>query len=255
MKKLATYFRYLVDYLKYGDVVSVHSSFRYIRKGESHKNDRLIRTSIGNFHCRKNTNDFQYANKFYEWGVKKFILDRKNNFTVFIDGGACIGDYSILMARYVDRCIAFEPVSNNYQSLLGNIALNNLGHKIKPFPFALGDENTEVFFVFNPVNTGASHRVRDDMPTDCKVQQRTMDSLLPELGILPSDQVLFKLDVEGMENEAIRGAKDFIRDQPGLTLIIEDKHSGDEAIKKTLSEIAPFEFGIIDDYNIFARKI
>jgi FkbM family methyltransferase len=255
MKKIITYFRYFLDYLKNGDIVSVISSVNYIRRGKSHKQDRLVKTSIGKFYCRKNTNDFQFANYFYEWGVKKYILAQENRFTVFIDGGACIGDYSVLMSRYVDRCIAFEPVSFNYQALLENIKLNHLEKKIDAFPFALGDENKAVYFVFNPVNTGASFKSPNDKPSDCAAEQRTMDSLIPQLGIIPSDRVLFKLDVEGMENEAILGARSFIRNHKELTLIIEDKHSGEEKIRKTLSEIARFEFGIVDEYNIFARKI
>jgi len=255
MNKTLTYLRYLLDYLKYGDLGSVLSSVRYISKGKSHKNDRIIRTSIGKFFCRKNTNDFQFANYFYEWGVKKYMLREHKNFNVFIDGGACVGDYSILMSRYIDRCIAIEPVSYNYEALRENLKLNKLSEKVRSFQVALGDENMEVYFVFNPVNTGASYKSPGNTPSDCKAPQRTLDSLLPQLGILPTDKVLLKLDLEGMEMEAIQGAKEFIRNHKELTLIIEDKHTGDRTIMNTLKEIAGFEFGIIDDYNIFARKI
>ena len=257
MKKLnkgLTYFRYLLDYLINGDFVSIYSSFRYVRHGASHQNDRIIHTSIGTFHCRKNTNDFQFANYYYEWGVKKFMLNKKDRFNVFIDGGACIGDYSILMSRYMDRCLAIEPMQDNYSALVENIRLNQLGHKIKTFPVALGDINSDAYFIFNPVNTGASFKSPDNKPTPHKAVQQTFDSLWPELGLLPTDKILFKLDIEGMENEAIRGARNFILTHPEITLIVEDKHSGLEQIKKSLSDIAAFEFGFIDDYNIFARK-
>ncbi|MEI7662523.1 MAG: hypothetical protein WCK34_10005, partial [Bacteroidota bacterium] len=74
MKKLKTYSRYFFDYLKHGDFLSIVASIRYLVNKTSHKNDRIIRTSIGKFYCRKNTNDFQFANWGYEWGVKQFLL-------------------------------------------------------------------------------------------------------------------------------------------------------------------------------------
>ena len=80
MKKLKTYFWYLVEYLKYGDFLSIIASARYLFNKSSHRRDRVIRTSIGTFFCRKNTNDFQFANFHYEWGVKKYLLDHKKDF-------------------------------------------------------------------------------------------------------------------------------------------------------------------------------
>ena len=66
MTKVLTYLRYLTDYLKHGDFLSVLSAFKYILTGTSHKKDRIIITSIGMFFRRKNTNDFQFANYYYE---------------------------------------------------------------------------------------------------------------------------------------------------------------------------------------------
>jgi len=74
------------------------ASVKYVLNKSSHSSGRTITTSAGTFFCRKNTNDFQFANYYYEWGVKKFILKRIDEFSVFIDAGACVGDYSILMA-------------------------------------------------------------------------------------------------------------------------------------------------------------
>ena len=255
MNKAITYARYFFDYLKHGDLVSIIASVKYILNKSSHSSDRIIRTSAGTFFCRKNTNDFQFANFYYEWGVKKYILKHINEYTVFIDGGACIGDYSILLSRYGIRCIAFEPVLNNYEVLIRNIDLNNLKSKVKALPVGLGDKNFRAKFVFNPVNTGASHIANNKDSVDCMAEIRTLDSLLPDLDININDKILIKLDVEGMELEAIRGATDFIGNFPNITFVTEFKHSGYASIKETLSKIAPFEFGIVDEFNIYAKKI
>lgn len=246
---------YLLEYLKFGDLVSVVASVKYVINGTSHKKDRIIKTSVGTFFCRKNTNDFQFANYTYEWSVKKYILDNQHNYSVFIDGGACVGEYCILVSNKHIRCFAFEPVPDTFDVLIKNIKLNNLSSKIKPFPFGLGDKNEKVNFVFNPVNTGASHIVTENISGDFLAEIRTFDSILPELGMAIEDHILFKLDVEGMEPKALRGAKEFIQRYPHITFVIEDKHSGEDSIKNVLNAIAPFEFGILDDNNIIAKKI
>jgi len=220
LSKILTYSRYLFDYLKHGDVVSIVASVKYVINKTSHRSDRIIQTSVGKFYCRKNTNDFQFANLYYEWGVKKFILDRKNEFSVFIDVGACVGDYSILLAKMNKQCFAFELVSHNIKTIKKNLELNDLYNKVKFFPYGLGDADYSASFSFDQI-----------------------------------ERIFIKLDVEGMETEAIRGAFNFIMYYPNITIIVEEKHSGQFPIKDTLSDIALFEFGRVDELNIYAKKI
>jgi len=255
MKKVITYLLYLSSYLRHGDFVSVISAVKYLINRTSHSSDRIIRSSAGTFFCRKNTNDFQFANYYYEWGVKKFILKQIREYTYFVDAGSCIGDYCLLASQYKLKCIAFEPVPGNYAVLLKNLEMNRLSGKVKAFPFGLGNENKQARFKIRLVNTGASHIDRENDPANPFCELRTFDSMLPELGISKDDKILFKLDVEGMEIESLQGAADFIRQYPHITFIIEDKFSGKDPIKDTLSSLAVFEFGVVDEFNIFARKL
>jgi FkbM family methyltransferase len=241
--------------MKHGDFLSILASLRYLVNKKSHSSDRIIQTSTGRYYCRKNTNDFQFANYAYEWGVKKYMLDNLDSFSVFIDGGACIGDYCILFSRHNIRCIAFEPVIDNFRVLTRNLELNNLEKTVLAFPYGLGAVNETANFIFNPVNTGASRLAGTDQKNDFAVEIRTLDSMLPILDIASSDRILIKLDVEGMEPQAIRGAKNFITQFPYLTFVIEDKHIGDESIKSALNDLAVFEYGVVDEFNIFAKKI
>lgn len=254
IKKLTTYLRYFWEYLKFGDFVSIMSSFRYLLKKGSHPNDRIIKTSIGTFFCRKNTNDFQFANYRYEWGVKKFLLDNRKNYNVFIDGGACVGEYCILLTKLGIKCIAFEPVLSNFNVLQKNLELNNIMTQVQSFPYGLGDREMEAPFYFNPVNTGASHIITDNRKADCIVGIRTFDSFLQQMGLKKEDKIMFKLDVENMEPEAISGAASFIKFFPNITFVIEEKHSGSAKIQKALNDIEEFNIGIVDEYNIYARK-
>jgi FkbM family methyltransferase len=254
LHKLKTYFTYFGEYLKNGDIGSITASVRYLMHKGSHANDRIIRSSIGKFYCRKNTNDFQFANYRYEWGVKKFLLDNIKDYTVFIDGGSCVGEYCVLLSKRGIRCYAFEPVKANYDVMCKNMELNGLKDKVQTFPFGLGDRNMQAPFYFNPVNTGASHIITNAIKPDIIVDIRTFDSCLDKLGLHPNDKIMVKLDVEKMEPEAIKGSMEFIRKYNFITFVIEEKHSGAARIRQTLLDIADFEFGIVDEYNIFARK-
>jgi FkbM family methyltransferase len=255
LKKAVTYIRYFSDYLRFGDFLSILSSVKYLLNKTSHRQNRIIRTSVGWFYCRSNTNDFQFANYYYEWGVKKFIMNRINQFSVFIDGGACTGDYSILLSRYHLRCIAFEPMPDNFLTINRNLVLNGIDGNVKAYQMGLGNSNTKARFSFNPVNTGASHLDSRNKPDSYEVDIRTFDSLLPELNLNENERILFKLDVEGMEPEALEGCTRFIQQYPNIMFVMEEKHAGHDRIKTTLNKIAVFEYGIVDEFNIYARKI
>lgn len=255
MKKALTYLQYLSDYLRHGDFVSVISSVKYLVNRTSHSKNRIIRTSAGTFYCRENTNDFQFANYYYEWGVKKFILKNINEYSLFIDAGSCVGDYCVLLSKYGLRCIAFEPVPDTYKVLLKNLELNKLSGKVEAFQFGLGNVNKQVRFEIKQVNTGASHIDRDNNPSNPFCEIRTFDAVIAELKIDLHKKILFKLDVEGMEIEALQGTVDFIRKYPHITFIIENTHSEKDRIKEILSKTAEFEFGKVDEFNMLARKI
>ncbi|MEI6059084.1 MAG: FkbM family methyltransferase [Bacteroidota bacterium] len=255
MKKIITYWRYLFEYLRYGDFISVISAIKYVKNRASHSSDRIIKTSVGIFFCRKNTNDFQFANYYYEWNVKKFILDHIREYKVFIDGGSCIGSYSILLSKFNIRCIAFEPIAENFSALLRNLELNKLSDKVDAYQFGLGNEKKQASFKFNAVNTGASFFDKEGGSFSFQCQIRTFDSLVEELKLERNEKILFKLDLEGMETEALQGAADFIRQYANITFIIEYKHSGIDNVITLLNTLADFEIGIVDQYNIYARKI
>lgn len=244
-----------MDYLKHGDFLSVLAAIKYLLFKKSHSGDRNIETSLGTFFCRKNTNDFQFANYYYEWDVKKFILKRSDEFSVFIDAGACVGDYSILMAKLGKRCFAFELVSDNIKTFGKNLELNHLQDKVKLFPYGLGDADYSASFTFDPVNTGASRINKIKNSATEKAEIRKLDTLMEEMAIDQNELIFIKLDVEGMETEVIRGAFNFITYYPHITFIVEEKHSGQFPIQDTFSDIALFEFGKVDELNIYAKKI
>jgi FkbM family methyltransferase len=255
MKKLNTYFQYLIEYLKYGDFISVFDSVSYLALQRPSCSDRLVKGRAGWFFCRKHTNDFKFANYTYQQGFKDFILKQKHHFDVFIEIGSGIGDNIIFLAKKQTRCHAFEPAISNYHSLLKNIKLNNLNSLVHTYPYALGCNMREASFMFSPVDTATSRLAGNDEEANCTVKIRNLDSLIRKLDISQADHVLIKLNAENMEDEVVRGAKRFIASAPNLTLVMKLQPRVYESVIKTLDGIAHFEYGMVDKENLFAAKM
>jgi len=254
--KILTYLRYFRENIRKLDFLSIIHAIRYLYRKKSNIKNRTVRSRYGKYFCRKNTNDFLFANYAYEWPVKKFVNSYYKNYAVFFDIGACIGSYSIIMGKRGMDCYAFEAIPDNHIVLKKNIFINKLEKKIHSYCFALGEKDSWAKFYFNPVNTGASHIVHntENYESLIPVKVQKLDDV-EELKNIPADvPLMMKIDVEGMENEVIRGAESFIRAHEELLLIMEKKHSGEENIKKTLLQIDNFDILELDEFNMAAIK-
>lgn len=262
MGKIKTFLKYTKDFLKHGEYRYILSSVRYILTGKTTRKTRYYKSSLGKFLVRKGTLDFQFANYAYEWGVKKFVYEHLNNYNVFLDIGANIGTYSILFAKQGLKGYAFEPVISNYDALSTNLKLNDIEDKVTAFPFALGEKKRKASFTFNPKNTGASHLTDNSdfleethNPEFVDVDITPFDNILDELNIKNDDRIFIKIDVEGMEENVIRGAEKFIKKHPNLLFVIESVHSGKDKLTKLLNSFADFEIMEVDELNMGAKKI
>ena len=262
MGKINTFLKYSLDFIKHGEFRYILSSARYILTGKTTRKTRFYKSSLGKFIVRKGTLDFQFANYAYEWNVKKYVYKHYTDYNLFLDVGANIGTYSIILAEKGMKCYAFEPVRSNIVALETNIKLNNLQEKITVLPYALGSKKSKANFTFDPVNTGASHLteysdILDETqnPEFEDIEVNIFDQITKNLDINPDDKVLMKVDVEGMEIDVIDGATNFIKSRDNLLIILETVHSGRDAIKEKLNEVGNFDYHIIDDLNMAAVKI
>jgi len=255
MKRLNIYFQYLIEYLKYGDLISVFDSVLYVGWQRPTSSDRLVKGRTGWFYCRTNTNDFKFANYTYQQGFKDFILRQKHHFDVFIEIGSGIGENIIFLAKKQIRCHAFEPVSSNYHSLLKNIRLNSLNGLVHAYPYGLGCDRREASFMFCPVDTSASRLANNAEEANCTVMIRNLDSFIRKLDISKADHVLIKLNAENMEDEVVRGAKKFIASAPNLTLVMKLQPKVYESVIKILDDLGQFEYGMVDNENLYAAKL
>lgn len=263
LHKIKTFVRYLKDFIQYRQLRLVVASIIYLLTGVSYSRTQIFRGKLGTFLHRKGTLDFQLGNYAYEWGVKVFMNKYYADYNIFIDVGANMGTYTIMLGKLGLKTFAFEPSVENYRALKINILLNKLETQATGFNFGLDHIDRKASFIFDPVNTGASHlssaefydRVTDARGLKTEVKLMMLDNVYQKLELNESDRILMKIDVEGMEEGVLLGAKKFIQSFSNLILVIESVHSGKEKLQKVLSEIAHFEFIEVDDMNFAAKKI
>jgi FkbM family methyltransferase len=146
--------------------------------------------------------------------VNSFLTDG----SVFIDAGTGIGHFSLLASRVIGkngRIYAVEPSSRDFERLCDNIELNKLPDVVHPRQFAFLDKNgTEQLSIaceernlINTIGTEFSSKGVDKIKTE-KVNVVRIDDFVENERINKVDFI--KLDVEGSETRALRGARNTI---------------------------------------------
>ena len=151
----------------------------------------------------------------YEDLLEKFYTNiiKANDFV--IDIGAHSGRHTKPMASLVGpsgMVMAFEPNPSARQWLQGNLK-NEVKHNIVSiFPYALSDKSQKMQFVIandRPEESGLKERVYNGptTTTTIEVEVVTLDSLKNSI---TSPVTFIKLDVEGAEFDALKGARDVL---------------------------------------------
>ena len=152
-------YKYTKESLGHGNVPLFFTSISYFLFGKLPKrNIEVNNKTMGAYKARAFTTDFMYSFYAYEYKVKDAILAIVNDYDIYIDIGACIGDYSIWLAKKGLKVYAFEPVHENFNQLEYNVKLNGLNHKIDTVNKGLGNKKETLHFSVHPENKGYSSR-------------------------------------------------------------------------------------------------
>ena len=132
---------------------------------------------------------------------------------VFVDVGANVGTYAMVLARQVGpagRVIAIEPHPLTHARLAFNSAASRYRH-VKLVAAAAGDVDGELMIETDGDNLGASHVATGKTIAGNAVQVPSLRLLriLAEAGVTRVDSL--KIDVEGYEDRVLIG---FFRDAP-----------------------------------------
>lgn len=134
-------------------------------------------------------------------------LVKMNPHMNFIDIGANIGYYAVLISKLTDgKVIAYEPDEDNALMLRDNKDLNKLKN-LQVHQAAVSNQNGEVILFQDKLN-GGGHSMKKENLLECageiKVNSVRLDDHLKYLGIDKVD--LIKIDVQGAEGLAFEGA-------------------------------------------------
>lgn len=126
----------------------------------------------------------------------------------YVDVGSQIGNHAVYFARFTkaDFVWAIEPNPASYAWLLLNIEQNSLAEKISPINVAAGSMPGSAHLdIPQDANSGMA-KIGEATEFSIEVDVSTLDSLIPEFGIS-----LLKIDVEGHELQALKGAEFTLR--------------------------------------------
>lgn len=148
---------------------------------------------------------------------------------VIIDGGAHVGSYTIPWARHIrgwGTVLAFEPQRWIYMALCGNAVINNC-FNIEAVLSALGEAKGSIRIPrldpAIPCNSGGIHAGEGE--------DRVPLVAIDDLRLGRCD--IIKMDLEGMEPQALRGARDTLQKHKPI-IIAEHFICGVDEIFKTV---------------------
>lgn len=206
-------------------------------KNENKQYNKLVKAKYG--HVLYNRFD-QYIGRsiqmYGEYSDAEVELYRKilQPGDIVIEVGANIGVHTLPLARLVGDCghvYAFEPQRLVFQTLCANMAINSVSN-VTCYPCGLGAEQKIVEVVEYeseaPRNFGGvsidevvlaegGHTQEVDRKVS-KLQVDLLDNLLADVAVK-----LLKIDVEGMEQEVLKGAKKIITKHKPVVYIENDR--------------------------------
>jgi FkbM family methyltransferase len=200
--------------------------------------------------------DWQSLYYRYEPNVAAAIKSNLGPGGTFFDIGAHVGWFTLFASKIVGpagHVYSFEPSPEVYAHLAENVcSLKN----VRTFQCGIGSEDGQLEFASRALfSTGSfveavtevnKHYSPDTPIRKVRVELRKIDTLLPQ--IKPPDVV--KIDVEGFELEALRGAANLLSHRPVLIIEIHPLQiklsNGSEAELFNLLQSSGYSHEVID---------
>lgn len=136
----------------------------------------------------------------------------------FYDVGAHAGFFTLVGCKAIGpqgRCVAFEPMPENVESIREQIAVNSIS-RCEVVQAAVADRGGETTFCFDASGSSMGHLADlGQQGNQIKVRTMTLDEAVNQFG--PPD--VLKLDVEGAEDKVIEGASKLLENRRPVWVI------------------------------------
>ena len=193
-----------------------------------------------------------YTTGTYEAGTLDFIKQNLKPGQTFIDVGSNIGWHALVAAKTIGsngKLWCFEPSPKMFAILETNMEVNGFGNA-SCFQCGIGKKKEEVSFYLNDdVNKGESSAlIQMEDAEEITIKVLPLDDIAEQQNIVPD---MIKIDVEGMEELVLIGAKKTIEKHRPI-LILECASEIDE--EKQYRKILIDYLMEMNDYNWFKSK-
>ena len=199
------------------------SNFKTTENGE-----RIYFDASFQFHYNLNSDigkSLYWSKKFEEFEISFFNrMIYKENYDIIMDIGANIGWNSFRWIRdsSIKKIFLFEPSRSTREILAINFkSVDPKRYEI--LPFAVSNENNTLKFFHCKDNAYSSLKdtQRKKVIETCDVQSVTLDSYFSSRKEVKFEKLLIKIDVEGFENDVIKGSINLITElKPDLFIEI-----------------------------------
>lgn len=182
-------------------------------------------------------------NYHYEDELELLFKDSADVDYTLLDCGANYGYWSVLVSSKPfgsHKAIAIEPSGQNFPKLANNARIN--GNRFEAMKCAIGAARGAARL------SGTKHEafsIAGDQSTGEEVPVLALDNLLDDGKIAPGGKYLIKLDVEGVEIEAMKGGARLMQ---GDSVLLCEEHGNDPAhtVSRYILEQTPLKLIVYD---------
>jgi len=197
-------------------------------------NIEFIETKFGKFKVRPKTFDVICASPDFERPDIDLVvktLDKifiKNKTVKFLDIGADIGTYSIILGnKFYKKKIAiyaFEPFKESYDLCKENIFINSLQDKVKVFNYGLYNKKEKILLSLNSDNPGGQSIIEKSYysKNTYSIKVNVLDDMRLIEDVSENTVLFIKMDIEGAEKYALEGSKKTIDAFSEVYILAED---------------------------------
>lgn len=177
------------------------------------------------------------------------VLRKHAKGATFIDIGANIGGYSVMLSDVVSNIIAFEPDETSFHRLKDNVTLSGTLAHIEQMAVSnyIGQGQ------FSKTKAKPTNRLLSPHEEGVLVQVTTLDHYADKYQLPLESKYILKIDVEGEELQTLKGAKFFLQTYDITGILLESFPEQFIKVKAYLEDLG-FKIEKIEHHNYWATQ-